>query len=210
MTYYEELVRNLENFINTKQYIEAEELINSELRLPYIPSNVYDKLVELKDLIPKNETKLSLNDEEIEEYLKSSNEKQLIAVEVLNHKNLRDYIDLCNEYLTNKGFINAKVLLIESLIKQDISDEINFNNDGLEYSFIPRYIMLPEESDGYKTAINRLNELFMKEPSKLEIAKSLVYKECIMALPINLDETEGFELANKVYKYVLKAFGEDA
>ena len=210
MTYYEELIRNLENFINTKQYKEAEELINSELRLPYIPSNVYDKLVELKDLIPKNETKLSLNDEEIEEYLKSSNEKQLIAVEVLNHKNLRDYIDLCNEYLTNKGFINAKVLLIESLIKQDISDEINFNNDGLEYSFIPRYIMLPEESDGYKAAINSLNELFMKEPSKLEIAKSLVYKECIMALPINLDETEGFELANKVYKYVLKAFGEDA
>lgn len=210
MTYYEELIRNLENFINAKQYKEALELINSELRLPYIPSDVYEKLIKLKDLIPKNEAKLSLNDEEIEEYLKSSNEKQLIAVEVLNHKNLRDYIDLCNEYLTNDGFINSKVLLIESLIKQDISDEINFNNDGLEYTFIPRYIMLPEESDGYKTAINRLNELFMKEPSKLEIAKSLVYKECIMALPINLDETEGYELANNIYKYVLKAFGEDA
>ena len=144
------------------------------------------------------------------EGIKSSNEKQLIAVEVLNHKNLRDYINLCNEYLTNDGFINAKVLLIESLIKQDISDEISFNNEGLEYTFIPRYIMLPEESDGYKAAINSLNELFMKEPSKLEIAKSLVYKECIMALPINLDETEGHELASNVYKYVLKAFGEDA
>lgn len=208
MHYYDELFENLDLFIRNKEYKKAKELLDNELSMPYIPSNVLEKLKEYYELIPKETVKFSLNDDELIEYLKGNEEKQLIAVACLNKKNLRDYIDICNEYLKSNGFINAKVLLIDSLIKQDIGDDIYYVNDGVEYTFIPKFIMSIEESDGFITAIKRLNDLFMKEPSMLEIAKSLVYKECLLSLPINLDDTEGEQLAINVYEYVKNAFGE--
>lgn len=210
MSYYEELISKLDKFIKNNEFLKAKEIIDNELKLPYIPIDVLNKLNDYKALIPKESVKFSLNDDEIIDYLKANPEKQLIAVECLNKKNLREYIDVCNEYLKSDGFINAKVLLIDSLIKQDIGDDIYFNNDGLEYTFIPKYIMPPEESVGFIVAIKRLNDLFMKEPSMLEMAKSLVYKECLLALPINLDEVEGEQLADSIYDYVLKAFNQNA
>lgn len=208
MAYYEELLEKIESYINEENFKEASDLIESELKQPYIPSNTLEKLLYYKELLPKKAIKFSLTDDEIIDYLNAEEEKQLIGVECLNKKNLRDYIDICNNYLKGDGFINAKVLLIDSLIRQDIGDDIYFNNAGLEYTFIPKYIMPLEESDGYKTAIKKLNELFMKEPSMLEMSKSLVYKECLLKLPINLDEIEGEELANRVYDYIVKAFNQ--
>ena len=208
MHYYDELFENLDFYIRNKDFKKAKEVLDNELSMPYVPSDVLEKLKKYIDFIPKDNVKFSLNDDEIFDYLKQDEEKQLIAVECLNKKNLRDYIDICNEYLKSNGFLNAKVLLIDSLIKQDIGDDISYINNGIEYTFIPKFIMPVEQSDGYITAIKHLNDLFMKEPSMLEMAKSLVYKECLLALPINLDDVEGELLAKNVYEYIKKAFGE--
>lgn len=206
MGYYEDLVPQIEALIKDEKYDKALSLIEKELSLPYVPSDIETKLKDLLKLIPKDDFVRSLSDEEIIKYLNLDETKQLRAVEELNNKNLRDYLDVCNEYLKGNGYINAKVLLIDSLIKQDINEEISMSNNGVDYNFIPKYVMSPECSIGFVKASEILGEKYMKEPSKLELAKQLLYKECLLALPVNYEEDEADQLANKIYLFIEEAF----
>ena len=121
MNYYEEILIQIRELIEKEELDEARRLILNELSVPYVPRDFED---ELKELLLETKTsdyqpKL-ISDAQIEEFLYSDPSHQLIAVDELNKKNLRDYIDLCQDYLRSKGFKNAMVLLIDSLIRQEI------------------------------------------------------------------------------------------
>ena len=202
MDYYKELVSNIEKAIESADYDKASKLIDDELSLPYVPKDVLEKLREFKENIPAEDINRTLSEEEIREYLKGNEYRQLVAVEQLNKLNLREYYDLCNEYLKSDGFINAKVLLIESLVRQEISDEYTMLKDGMLFNFIPRYVMLPEESEGYNTALKILSDYYMKEPSYFLMARDLLYKDCFMALPLSYISEEGEILARNIISYL--------
>ena len=208
MDYYDELLLNVYKLLNENKTEDLRNLINNELKLAYVPRDIENKLRDiLNDLGPSETTKKSFSDDEIFEYLKGSKEKQLIAVELLNKKNLREYIDICNEYLSNENaFINAKVLLIDSLVNQEIGEEICFKNEGLEYNFIPKYVIPIIESDGFISGKKYLEDIYLKEPSKLKMSMDLLYKDLMMSLPINLDDVEGIELSKKIVEYIEGAF----
>ena len=202
MDYYKELVSNIEKAIESADYDKASKLIDDELSLPYVPKDVLERLREFKEKIPAKDINRTLSEEEIREYLKGNEYRQLVAVEQLNKLNLREYYDLCNEYLKSDGFINAKVLLIESLVRQEISDEYTMLKDGMLFNFIPRYVMLPEESEGYNTALKILSDYYMKEPSYFLMARDLLYKDCFMALPLSYISEEGEMLARNIISYL--------
>ena len=209
MNYYDETLEKIEKLLNENKEDEALLIINDELRQAYIPKGFEEKMLKYKDSFQKELVKKSLSDDEIIEYLKGPKEKQLIAVSLLDKKNLRDYVDVCNAYLSGDGFINAKVLLIDSLIRQEIGDDITFNNNGLEFNFIPKYQLPIEESDGYSSGNKYLEDYYMKDPSKLKMAKSLLYKELMLNLPINLEESEGVIIAKDICEYIEEAFNKD-
>ncbi len=209
MNYYDETLEKIEKLLNENKEDEALLIINDELRQAYVPKDFEEKLIKYKNSYQKELVKKSLSDDEIIEYLKGPKEKQLIAVSLLDKKNLRDYVDVCNAYLSGDGFINAKVLLIDSLIRQEIGDDITFNNNGLEFNFIPKYQLPIEESDGYSSGNKYLEDYYMKDPSKLKMAKSLLYKELMLNLPINLEESEGVIIAKDICEYIEEAFNKD-
>lgn len=205
MNYYEKTLIDIKELIEKGNKEEAIRIIEEELKAPYLPKDFNDEILKIY-----NENKVSksfsLSDDDLAAYLKDSKEKQLIAVSVLNKKSLRDYLDLCNEYLCSDGFINAKVLLVDSLIRQEINEEIKMENNGIEYNFIPKYILLVEESDGFIEGSKMLNEHFLKEPSKASLAIDLLYKELMLSLPINISEEECPILVNNIIGYIEKAF----
>ncbi len=207
MNYYDDILNKINELIKNNDINKALSIVEEELRAPYLPKDFNEKLLSIYDNFHKNNTFI-MNDEMIEDFLYSTNEKQLIAVDQLNKKNLREYIDLCNEYLTSKGFINAKVLLVDSLIRQEIGEEIKMDKDGLLFEFIPKYQLPIEESDGYLSGKKYLNDYYLKEPSKAKIALDLLYKEMIMNLPINMNEEEGIEIAIKIIDYINCAFNK--
>lgn len=209
MNYYDETLEKIENLLDKNKKEEALLIINDELRQAYIPKDFEEKLLKYKDSFQKENVKKTLSDDEIIDYLKDSKEKQLIGVSLLDKKNLRDYVDICNDYLSGDGFINAKVLLIDSLIRQEIGDDITFNNNGLEFNFIPKYQLPIEESDGYSSGNKYLEDYYLKDPSKLKMAKSLLYKELMLNLPINLEESEGIIIAKDICEYIEEAFNKD-
>lgn len=207
MNYYDDILNKINELIKNNDINKALSIVEEELRAPYLPKDFNENLLSIYDNFHKNNTFI-MNDEMIEDFLYSTNEKQLIAVDQLNKKNLREYIDLCNEYLTSKGFINAKVLLVDSLIRQEIGEEIKMDKDGLLFEFIPKYQLPIEESDGYLSGKKHLNDYYLKEPSKAKIALDLLYKEMIMNLPINMNEEEGIEIAIKIIDYINCAFNK--
>lgn len=207
MNYYDELIEKIDNLIKNKKDDEARNLIIEELKAPYVPRDIIKKLESFLDQISYIPSiKKEYSDEEIIGLLKGSNNEQLLAVSILDKKNLRDYISDIENYLCSDAFINAKVLLIDSLINQEINDEIKMKDDTAEYEFIPKYIMPVELSDGFICGNKVLEDIFMKDPSKYEISKQLLYKELMMKLPMNLDDDEGIEVAIDIIKYIYNAY----
>ena len=119
MNYYDETLNKIKDLIKDNKNKDAISIIEEELRAPYLPKEFNEELLAIyEDIRPKES--FVLNDEEIKDYLFSNKEKQLVAVDYLNKKNLRDYLDLCNEYLCSDGYENAKALLVDSLIRHII------------------------------------------------------------------------------------------
>ena len=206
MDYYDETLEKIDKLLKENNDKAVLDIINDELKQAYIPRDFEAKLYDYLDKIRPQKVTKTISDDEIIDFLKSSNEKQLLAVDALNKRNLRDYIDLCNDYLCSDAFLNAKVLLVDSLIRQEINEEIKMTNNGLEYNFIPKYLLPIEESDGFISGNKYLCDYYLKEPSKLELAKNLLYKELILLLPINQDENEGIIIAKNITKYIDDAF----
>lgn len=210
MNYYEDLLKKIEDLIQNKKEDEARKLILEELNAPYVPRDILNKLESFLDEIGYDKEKnYELSDEDLNKYLNGTLEQQLIAVSVLDKKNLRQYINECEHFLCSDGFINAKVLLVDSLIKQEIDEEIKMIDETAEYSFIPKYIIPVEESYAFLSGKKVLEDIFLKDPSKFKIAKDLLYKELMMKLPLNLESDEGIIIALDIIKYVYKAFGEE-
>ena len=203
MNYYDEILNEIQDLISEEKYDEAKSIILNELNISYVPKDVETKLYELLDEI-KSKTFVvkELKDEQIEEFLKMDENHQLLAVDALNKKNLREYIDLCQNYLLSDGYVNAKVLLIDSLIRQEINYEFKYKDN----SFNPRNLIRVEESEGFIEGINNIRDKFMKNPSMMKMAEQLMYKEAILSLPNNLHKDDGIALANKIEKYILDAF----
>ncbi len=207
MNYYDELIQNINKLIEIKDYDKAKSIILSELDIAYVPRDIEEKLQEYLEIINENTYQLkTLSDEEIETYLYKDEQAQLIAVNELDKRNIRNYIDICDKYLKSKGFKNAKVLLIDSLIKQAIDYQFEYCDEDKIYKFNPKDLNIPEMTDGFIEASNIINEKYMKEPSMAKIAMDLLYKECLLYLPKQASKNEGIICANKIIKYINDAF----
>ncbi len=210
MNYYDELIEKIQNLLKDEEYDSAKSLIEDELKVAYVPRDVEEKLIQYQKIVRQNTLQnKSLSDEQIEEYLKLDENHQLLAVDELGRKNLRDYYDLCNRYLNSNGYRNAKVLLIDSLIRQEINKEYSYTDREAMVQFNPSRLKVIEETDGFKSAMNDLQEIYMKEPSIFLMSQDLLFKECMLALPRNLNEEEGKQLALKISRFIDDAFNAD-
>lgn len=207
MNYYEETKEKIIDLIEKEEYEEAKRLIQNELELSYVPRDFEEDLIELLNQMQEKTFRVkSLSEEEIEEYLKKDENHQLLAVDALDKRNLRDEIYLCQEYLKGKGFRNAKALLIDSLIRQQIDYVFILNDEDKELQFNPSKLTPLEESVVYKECNKSLEERFLKEPSMLVLGKQLLYKEMMLSLPLLPDKAESEQIAERIEDYIRKAF----
>lgn len=205
MNYYDELIENIDKLVIEDKLDEAQRIIENELSLAYIPREIEEKLNKyLSDIKASKIAYNRLTDEEIEAYLKSDFEHQLLAINELCKKNIRDYIDICDIYLKNKdSYPNAKAILIDTLIRQEINYEFTYVNDSSLLKFNPKNLKVIEETDGFKLADKLLYENYLKEPSKYNIGIELLYKDSLLTLP---NEIDGKLVSDRIIEYIDKAF----
>ena len=207
MNYYDETLEKIKEYIDSKDYLSAKAIILEELKQIYIPSDFENSLMSYMNIINENmnvSKSFSLND--IEAFLLKDNDHQLIAVEQLDKLNLREHIDLCDTYLKEGTFKNAKVLLIDSLIRQEVDYLFTYIDEDNTYRFNPKNLSRIEESDGFINAYKILDDYYMKEPSKFVMAKQLLNKEMLLALPNMYNADEGRLIADRIIEFIDAAF----
>jgi len=204
MNYYDELIEEIRSLLDSGDYLKASSLIENELSMAYVPKDVEQKLKEFKNelndltsIIP------SISDNDIIEYLKGDSNHQLIGCNELGKRNLRDYIDICNDFLNSNGFINAKALLIDSLIRQEVDYNFSYVNNGSLIKFNPKLLKPIEETLDFNRGVNRLEEFYMKDASKQKLAIELLYKEALLALP---NEIDSIIVTTKIINFIEDAF----
>ncbi len=207
MNYYDEVIEKITKLINDEEYEEAGRLIANELEMPYVPKEAEERLHELLDeLHYLNPVEKKLSDTKIEQFLFSDNDHQLLAVNELDHRNLREYIPLCQQYLSSDGFANAKALLIDSLIAQQIDHVFSCGKGQEKISFNPSAMKRVNETYSYELCLGKIYENYLKEPSKAKLAEQLLYKEFLMTLPLVIEEKDCDRLTEKIVSFIDQAF----
>ena len=211
MDYYTEILNDLEKLLADEQYDDALFMIRSELRMPYVPPDFREKLEEMEKRIPRSdEHTLKVPDEDkIRELLKGDAESQMYAVYSLTNQNLRKHKVLIDDVFSSDVLPQAKDILIYALIEQEISEEFTLNKNGLEYRFVPRYCLLPEESDGYQDAVKQLKEIYLHEPSLYQFAIDLLQEKCFSHLPLSYEAEESGQLVEAITGELGKMFGTE-
>ena len=208
--YYDDILEKIKNAYENKEYQKAEFYIEEELSMPYVPIEFEKALLELQnkyqDKLKRNE--FSLSDEEIETYLKADPYKQMLAVNYLNGLNIRDYLELVQEFLLSEADDKIKVLMINTLMEQDITDEMKVKKDGLDISFIPRYAEPIDVSDGYVRAKEYFDEVLKQNPSMHQMAMELLGHKCFSYLPFSYSEEEGELIAKEIICYIYDCLGD--
>lgn len=205
MNYYQEVLEQIQREIDNHNYDEANFLLTKELRMPYIPIEIENKLKQLKkECIASNEKEVKeLKTEDILALLQKNDACQLRAANLLLERNLHEYVNEIKEYLSFKPNEEAAALLIEGLAKQKVREEFILHKNGLEYVFWPEEVIPVVESKGFWQAKKYLHLwLENKHPDFLALCESLLVHECYVFLPLSYDENEAKELALVILKKV--------
>lgn len=213
--YYDECLNKANECIGQNRLEEALRILQNELSMPYIPPDYQRRLQQAYEecLFKIKEAKrpVAMSIEEIEAALKADGASQLAAVNALNKMNLREHLDLVCDYLKHDHSLTAAALLMESLISQQITEEITVHSDENEIVFIPRYAELPYESDGFLKAQQFLTDWFSNDdPGFYKMCEQLLIQEAYLNLPIALEEDEALILALSIVRYVFSCMHNES
>lgn len=207
--YYKEIFDEISELMNHGNKQQALNKIEEELRMPYIPADFENLLINLKKEYLEESESLSkqlLTDEKLESYLFGNENQQLIAATQLASSNLRNYVGLVQRKLKENPHLVIRSLLIESLIDQQIQEEIVIEQDGMEIAFIPACIEMPMECEGTQLCVSLLKEWLENDnPSFLSMCLECLFKESYLLLPQNIETDESESIALAIVEYVYKA-----
>ena len=213
MNFYDELIKEIRKMITEDRLEEAKKRIYEELAIAYVPGAVLEELTSLLDEIDQNEDREleHLSSSKIRAYLLSDDRrKQLRAANELNRLNVRDYLDLIHSFLGSAdGDAEVKTMVVATLIDQEISEEFKLLKGGMEYDFIPRFVMKVEDSDGYQAAKAYFDKYLFKNPTYFHLALDLFSKEAYHALPLNIDSDEATIMADNIIRHIFRLFDDE-
>lgn len=211
--YYEDILDQLHKLMAEKKYQEASVILEKELSMPYIPKESEAKLLalyqECRSECQYQKAQRYHDEEDVEALLNGSLEEQFMAVELLKKSNLRNHLDIIEQYLCHQPHGLVSALLIDAMMEQKIADEMHMIYNGMEISFLPCYIEAPMRAKGAITAASALCDWFEDEnPTFLKLCMESLIQECYLHLPFSIDEDEGIPLALSIVYYVKAAEGD--
>ena len=208
-----EVIQKVEALTSARSYKEALELVNSELSVPYVEKSFKETLLTFKEkietelMLVEHDTEKALSPTKVKEFLYSDENAQL-AIHHLSQSNIRSYIDLVQEYLLSAErdrYICS--LLISICIEQQVLDELTYMDGNVEMKFVPHYLELPHETDGFKEVVELFEKWFgNNEVSLVHMCNDVLQLEGSLRLPQSIDEDESLYIALSIVKYVFKAW----
>lgn len=204
--YYDEILQEIQDLIDHKQYQEAFVLLKREKSMPYIPRDIEVKLdrmiKDIRYLMSDKKSNTEVDIDTLLEALRGNSQEQLLACNELSKKNLRDCTAEIKEYLSDDPFTEAAAILVESIAEQEIQEEFTWNKDHVEYTFYGDSITPCAKSKGFLQALKLLESWFSKNPDMFEMSKTLLIHEVFVFLPLSYDEDDAESLAYDIAEQI--------
>jgi hypothetical protein len=184
--YYSQFWLKIEELIKQENTEEVLRLVNEELSMPYIPIADEERLHALAKALKKQQVKRPQTLEELVESIKKSDLNSLSALDQLRKSNLRLLGGEIQEMFDASLHPLIGSLLIQICIEQQLTHTFVWHKDGQRVEFIPMYLPLPWESDGYVAALAVLRDWLENDnPSLLQMCKDVLDGEVTLALPLS-------------------------
>lgn len=203
--FYEEKIAEIKSLISQNQKKEAINLLQEELKMPYIPHKYEKEFLELFDnlnqSVLKEVNKKHYSIDELSEMLFEDEYKQLEAIEALKNVNVRPIqndIKKRIETYTNKESIK-RAFLFELLAEQEISIDISIDNETLN----PLKDSIVKNKE-VKLAIEALPYIVAKRPQMYEIVFNELQRYLLLTFP--KFPKNGRELIEQIYHIALSIF----
>lgn len=211
--YYDELISSIEALIKEQSYMQAKQLLDTELAMPYIPLAAEKRLQELVREVAyhtssdKGSSLLTI--EQFEAMMQQDETIQLAAIKKLESMNIRPFMPIIQQVLMNDPNRLIGSLLIDMCIQQGIQETLRYNIEGKQYEFIPIYIERPMETDGVVVALKQLQQWFENDnPSLMMMCIEALMQDAYLKLPESYSEEEGELLAMTIALALFNNLGD--
>ncbi|HHU29035.1 TPA: DUF3196 family protein [bacterium] len=212
--YYDIISLYISALVDLEKDEEALTLLEQELLMPYIPykyaeqfNTTYDYLIKKRTQNSKQTSMFShFTNEELSTILLSGDNNDVVIPIIieLRSRNIRLFLDVIKFYLKDVSkprFI--KVLLIESLVMQQIDEEIEFITKDEHISINPSELseIVPDSIYSQFEEIFD-NPLLSKNPTLYEYCLDVLPGYLGLVYPLKLDENEIPLIAAGIHLYV--------
>ncbi|MCF0110657.1 MAG: hypothetical protein HUJ58_02065 [Erysipelotrichaceae bacterium] len=212
--YQDEVKIQYQTLKEQKKYQEMKQLIDTELSMPYIPSEFERWLLQCREecnsLLPKIKRHI-IDDENLEEFLFGSPDKQSVALEYLSERNLRKYTELIGKwFLYDYHDPYVASFLMEAIAGQGMSDTFPVKTRAGIAVFNAGTFIEPTKTEGFETVFQTLTDWFSnKEPNFLKMCVDVLVRESYLRLPNVISVEDAPLVALAVARYVYHAWGRD-
>jgi hypothetical protein len=207
--YYSEFWMKIDELMNQGLTDEVLRLVNEELAMPYIPMADEARLRQMANSLRKPSVKPVKSMDQLIESIREGDLGALAALDQLRKSNLRMYPQDIQTLFDADLHPLIGSLLVQICIEQQLTESFVWVKDGQRFEFIPMYLPLPWESDGYQAALTLLRQWLENDnPSLLKMCQDVLDGEATLALPNSFSEDEGAVLAGSVLRFVYLAYND--
>lgn len=209
--YYDVLCMHIAVLVALEKDEEAIELLEEELRMPYIPyqyenflNTTYDTLYRKK---LQNSKKYNMydvcNDQELKDILIEQRDKHilLIVLDQLSKRNIRLYLNELRFILKAKDYPNeVKTVILELLGEQGVDEQVIVYNNGVEMEVDICSLTPLMEQLSIDEILNRIEEsVDDKDISIFNACQDLLIAYLASVYPIEIEEDEYDVIAASLY-----------
>ena len=212
--YYEKLLNDIALCIQQGDYQSARDLVDGELKMPYVPSAVMAQLQEHRknlDALLRPEKPVSLIDPgDLHRMLAGDGQQATNAIRSLQNANVRNYLEQIRMSLKD-GKIHhlLKVMVLEVLISQKVDDQFEFERDGMIITVDPANLPRVADQPVFGEVMEALEVLLAKNPSFLQQAQILALEMAYDLFPALLEKEKVSIYTYSIIRYLYGCYGEN-
>ncbi|WP_339022425.1 DUF3196 family protein [Spiroplasma endosymbiont of Crioceris asparagi] len=218
--YYEEILEEIEELISEAKFDEALDLLNVELKMPYIPKDIEVKMMKLfKEVAILKQEKISQelkSNWSLEKVNKIINDQKKVDLHVIAFSKLRDFnakkiLDSLITYLKNYNNPDeAKTFLFLVLAEQELDHVFEFKKANTTFKLNPKNIDINKYNEKNKIVKKLIEEALQhKEPVLASLSLQLFNQFTFCLFPEEIDEADASNIAFKVIKECAKMMNID-
>ncbi len=208
--YYQELIARISEYIRRQEYQQASDLIEEELKLPYVPSDTYDRLIEFRDeirgFLTKEPSAAFMSEQQVEAFLAAGGEKAYQAVSFLKKANIREFLDVIQEYMLKDDADRMVVSILFDLChRQGVNTELQYCDNGIWKKRRPSEIGDVTDNELFRETAALLASRFENSnPSFLELCRQVLVQHAYLKYPEKMDNNAEI-LTDQIVRYVFEA-----